>query len=869
MFRRRRSSKDFAEEVKAHLELEAKALEEEGLSDEEAWRKARLEFGNISGTQESFYLKGRAVWFDNLIRDVQFALRQFAKAPGFASTAIAVLALGIGVSVAIFGFVDAALLRPLPYAHPNRLMSVNESSVKSPRWPLSYPDFLDWKSLNKSFASLDVYSGMGYLLRTAQGPEPVQAERVSASFFETLGVRPLLGRTFSPGENRLGGPNVVLLSYGTWLRRFGARQDAVGESVDLNDDAYTVIGVLPRSFAFAPGGNAEFWVPVNNLSAHEKFRNFYNFWGLGRLRDGVTTEAAQAEMSVIAKRLQQQYSASGRLQGASVVPLGEVVVGEVRPILLTLMVGAGLLLLIAFVNVVSLVLARSENRTREIAVRTALGGTPGRLLQQFVTEGFILASFGNLFGIVIAAVVMRLLGQMIPKDMRFNMPFLEGVGMNSHTLVFAIFAALLATLLLATTPQIRMSLQKVRDGISDGNRTTNGRVWRRFASNLVVVEIAIAVVLLASAGLLGQSLYRLLHVSLGFEPEHVATLDVAAPDKIYKTDEQVENLYTEVIRRVQALPGVESAGLTSLLPVQCNCNIDRIRVVGRRDEGEPVDVNERHVSTNYFSTLEATLIRGHYFTEADNSSSPGVVVVNESFARRFFLGEDPLGQRIANEEGGRPSTWQIVGVINDIHEGPLDAGTGPAEYFPLSQTHDRSFILTVRTQQSAASTVPALVSALHNINAEIATSDESTLGAKIEQTQAALLHRFSAWLVGGFAFIALVLAVVGLYGIVAYSVSQRTREIGVRMAIGAERRSIYNLIARQAGWLTVGGLVIGLVCSLGTSLLMRKLLFGVQAWDAETLVCVVVLLGLSSMAASFLPARRAASVDPMKALRES
>ena len=347
MFRRKRSANDFAEEIKAHLELEAKTLEGEGLSEGEARRKARLKFGNVSAAQERFYFKNRAVWFDNLMRDVQFAFRQFAKQPGFACTAIAVLALGVGVSVAIFGFVDAALVRPLPYANPNQLMSVNENSVDSPRWPLSYPDFLDWRNLNRSFVSLDVYDGRDYLLRTAKGPEPVQAERVSASFFQTLGIRPVLGRSFSPGENTLGGPNLVILSYGTWLRRFSARQDAVGKTVELNDNPYTVIGILPRTFSFAPAGNAEFWVPLNKLTAHENFRNFYNFWGIGRLRDGVTVEAAKAEMSGIAKRLQRQYSASTREQGASVVPLAEIIVGDVRPILLTLMGGAGLLLLIA------------------------------------------------------------------------------------------------------------------------------------------------------------------------------------------------------------------------------------------------------------------------------------------------------------------------------------------------------------------------------------------------------------------------------------------------------------------------------------------------------------------------------------------
>ena len=319
--------------------------------------------------------------------------------------------------MAIFGFVDAALLEPLPYANPSRLMSVNESNVESPRWPLSYPDYLDWQRLNKSFSSLDVYSGTGYLLRTSSGAEPVQAERVSGGFFRTLGVHPMLGRDFYPGENRPGGPNVVLLSYGAWLHRFGARRDLVGQTVDLDNQAYTIIGVLPRAFSFAPSGNAEFWVPLNSFSPHEKMRTFYNFWGIGRLRDGVTAQAAQAEMTAIAKQLQQQYAMTGRDLSASVVPLAEIIIGDVRPILLTLLGGAGLLLLIACVNVASLVLVRSESRRREIAVRGALGATPARLVRQFVTEGLLLALFGSVAGVFVAGGLMKLLGRLVPKDM--------------------------------------------------------------------------------------------------------------------------------------------------------------------------------------------------------------------------------------------------------------------------------------------------------------------------------------------------------------------------------------------------------------------------------------------------------------------
>jgi macrolide transport system ATP-binding/permease protein len=804
---------------------------------------------------------------ETVVQDLRFGLRQWRRNPGFALTAVLILALGMGVSVAIFGFVDAALLEPLPYANPDRLMSVNESNLEEPRWPLSYLDYLDWQRLNKSFSSLDVYGGADYLLRTPSGAEPVEGARVSGSFFQTLGVHPVLGRDFNAGEDRLGGPNVVILSYGAWLHHFGARRDAVGQTVDLDHEAYTIIGVLPRAFSFAPSGNAEFWVPINSLSHHEQMRTFYNFWGIGRLRDGVTMRAALAEMAAIAMQLQRQYGVTGRYLTASVVPLTEIIVGDVRPILLTLLGGAGLLLLIAYVNVASLVLVRAESRRREIAVRCALGATRARLVRLFASEGLLFALFGNLAGLIFAGVIMQFLGRLVPKDMASNMPFLGYVGLNAHTGAFAIAVGLLAAVLLAVTPMVRLSLQKVRDELASGGRGATGQLWRRLGANMAVAELAVAVVLLVGAGLLGQSVYRLLHVPLGFDPNHLATVRVMAAGTIYHSDEQTAGLYREILGRASSLPGVQSVGVTSLLPVQCNCDTDAIQIPGRPSRDEHNEVVERHVSTQYLPTLKANLVRGRLFTEAEDASRPGVTVINQSLARKYFTGEDPIGQRIADNEGGHPSEWEIVGVVEDVHEGPLDVDSWPAEYFPINQTRDHYFSLAVRTGQDAGMLLPVLVSTLHQIDPNLGVSGEQTMDEQIEGTQAALLHRFSAWLVGGFASMALVLGVVGLYGVIAYSVSQRTREIGVRMALGAQRSSVYKLVMRQAGWLTLAGLAIGLACSVGAALSIRSLLFGVQAWDAVTLGCVAVLLGLASMAASFLPARRAALVNPTDALR--
>ena len=868
LFSRRHRCDELSETIREHLEEKIADLMDRGMTREKAERAARHEFGNVTLIEE----RSREVWqwpiLESIFADFRYTLRQLYRAPGFAVTATIVLALGIGASVAIFAFVDAALLEPLPYADPNQLMAVNESSAKSPLWPLSYPDFVDWQRMNKSLSSLDVFTWAGFLVRGREGAEPVTAGRVSGGFFRTLGVRPILGRDFAVGENRLDGPNVTLLSYSAWLRRFGRRNDVVGQTVSLDNTAYTILGVLPRSFSFALAGNAEFWVPINTLSPHEQTRNFFNFFGVGRLRDGVSRQTAQAEMTAIEKQLQKQYPNQGRDLTAQVVPLADVFVGNVRPILLTLLGGAVLLLVIACVNVASLILVRSESRRREVAVRGALGATRGRLVRQFAVEGLLMAAAGGLCGVLVAAALMRLLAKLVPKDMAAKMPFLDGANLNAHTAVFACAVALGAALLLAGTATARLSFQKVRDGLAAGDRGAASRLWQRLGANLVVVELAIAVVLLAGAGLLGTSFYRLLHVPLGFDPNQVATVRVIAPDQIYKGGKgRLAGFSREIVQRVKSLPGVESVGMTSLIPAQCDCATDRIHFPPRPYHGEHNEVDERHVSMGYLPALKAALVRGRFFTEDDDGTKPGVAVINEALARKFFPGEDPVGQKIANDEGGRDTEWQIVGVVSDIHEGALDAPVAPTEYFPLSQTGDGSFTLVVRTRQDAAALLPELVAVLHQIDTNLGVSDEGTLLAKIEGTQSALLHRFAAWLIGGFAGVALLLGVVGLYGVIAYSVSQRTREIGVRMALGAQRNAVYGLVMRQAGWLTVTGLTLGLAGAVGVASLIRKILFGVAAWDAVTLAAVAAVLGAAAMAASFAPARRAASVDPVQALR--
>ena len=803
-----------------------------------------------------------------LIQDLRYALRQLRKSPGFACTAILVLTLGICASVAIFGFVDAALIKPLPYPNPTRLVDVTESAgTLFSRANLSYPDYLDWKKLNQVFGSMDVYTGNGYLMSTPTGTEPVPAESVSDGFFRTLGVTPILGRDFYSGEDLPAAPQTILLTFPSWEKRFGGRKSVIGETVTLSGIPHTIIGVLPRDFQFAPSGNAEFWATLHASDSCSLRRSCHNLEGIGRLKDGVSVQAALADMKAIARQLEIQYPRENRGQGASVAPLSEVIVADIRPILLVLLAGAGLLLLIACVNVSSLLLVRSEGRKREIAVRGALGASRARLVSQFITEGLVLIFAASMLGVGAGRVAMRVLTRLISKDMMDGMPYLRGIGLNLHMLAFAVAISLFAAVLFSATPIVRLPLTKLQEGLTEGGRGFAGSMWRRLGANMVVLELAIAVVLLVGAGLLGKSFYRLLQVDLGFQSDHLATLQVALSKASYGKDEQQVAVGRRIVSSIGSLPGVKSVGITSVLPVNFNGNTDWIRFVGRPYNGEHNEVNQRDVSSAYFTTLQAKLLQGRYFSDAEDASKPLVAVINQALAKKYFPGEDPIGKKFGDDGLSPRSIREIVGVVDDVKEGSLDSEIWPAVYYPFNQSTDTYFSLVVRTSQSEQSMLPTLVTAVHQIDPGIGTMDEATMTGRINDSPTAYLHRSSAWLVGGFAFLALLLGVVGLYGVIAYSVSQRTREIGVRMALGAQRSSVYQLILKEAALLTIAGIAGGLVCSIAAATLIRGLLFGVPSWDAATFAAVSALLATSALLASYIPARRAAKVDPMVALR--
>jgi predicted permease len=512
-------------------------------------------------------------------------------------------------------------------------------------------------------------------------------------------------------------------------------------------------------------------------------------------------------------------------------------------------------------------LVRSEGRRREMAVRSALGASLTRLRSQFVSEGLVLAVAASATGLLFANWAMHAMKKLIPAGMMAFMPFLSDLGLNWRVLLYAGAVAVLAVALTSLAPALHLAVSGMAGGLAEGSRGSAGTAWRRLGSRLVVVELAIAMVLLVGAGLSGKSLYRLLHVELGFRADHLATITVGAPPVRYGKDEQGIALARAIIRKVESLPGVQSVALATQPPVSYNGNTDWIRFVGKPYDGKHIEVNERDVSAEFFKTIGAKLARGRYFSDADDQSKPKVVIVNQTLAKKYFPGEDPIGKQIGDTSLTPTSIKTIIGVIEDIKDGALDSEIWPAEYHPFNQDPGTYFVLVARTSQKPEAVLPALGPAIHQIHPDVGAAGEATMQGLINNSMTAYLHRSSAWLVGGFAATALLLGVVGLYGVIAYSVSQRTREIGVRMALGAEHRSVYRLILKEAGSLTAVGIGLGAVGSIAAATLARKLLFGVSSWDVQTLVAVAAVLGIAAVVASFVPARRAASVNPVEALR--
>jgi macrolide transport system ATP-binding/permease protein len=749
LFRRDQVEQDLEDEFRDHLERRIDADVARGMTPDEARYAALRALGGVEQRKEECRDSRHVNLVDHAIQDLRFALRQLLKHRGFACTAVAVLSLGIAGSVAIFGFVDSALIKPLPYRDPSRLVTVFSARPDlahgQTRGAVSYLDFIDWRARNRAFDSIAAYDVRGgFTLTTPSGPERVSGLRVTSGFFRTLGVTPALGREFLSDEEGRSALPTVVLSYSAWQRRFGRSPDILGRTITLQSpwlsgaEPHVVIGVLPPDFHFALAEHAEFWATIRGPQACWNVRGCRSLQAVARLAHDVSMEMATAEMTSVIEQLRAEYPEHHRNQEiGKLVPLRDVVLGNVRPMLLMFLSGAALLLVIACMNVMSLLLARSETRTQEIAVRHALGASSARLVMQFATEAVVLAAISAAFGLLLARWGMQFLTSLLNADMISRMPYLQAVGLNFRLVSLACVVAMIAALAFALTPIVRMPIFETPAGLNEGSRTSAGMHWRRVGAHLVVTELAIAVVLLVSAGLLGKSLFRLLHVDPGFNAHGLATASVTpvsvrtrgtdpaadAPDA--NKDEQPGALARRVAERLAALSGVDAVGYADLLPLGPGlAPSSTFWILGRAEEDQ---LNEdwpvRRVSAGYFNALRATLLRGRRFTEEEVALVRPVMIINETAARRYFAGDDPIGRWIAFGSAASPAR-EIVGIVADIKDGPPETPAHPSAYVPFDQT---GFALVIRTRQDERALVPLLVAAVHEIRPDALVGGVTTM----------------------------------------------------------------------------------------------------------------------------------------------
>ncbi|HEX8140371.1 MAG TPA: ABC transporter permease [Pyrinomonadaceae bacterium] len=804
-----------------------------------------------------------------LWQDLRYGFRMLVKRPSFTVVAVLTLAFGIGANTAIFTVVNAALLRPLPYREPDRLVHLWETKQQTQfgQREASYPDYLDWRDHTQAFEGMAGYSRRSFALTGRDAPDRFAGAAVTDGFFRVLGVEPIIGRSFQPGEDQTGAARIVLLGYGLWQRRFGGDPNVVGQSLVLNGTSYTVIGVLPQSFQFAPAGEPEMWVPLSP-SPEQMSRRFMHWLNIvARLKPGVTREQAEGELGAVAQSIAQGYPDSHTGTGIRLVPLHEQITGRVKPVLLVLLGAVCFVLLIACANVANLLLARSAARQKEIAIRTALGASRLRLVRQLLTESVLLSVMGGIAGLILAQWGVELLIAAIPESQLSSMPYLRGLGIDSKVLLFAMAVSVLTGLVFGLAPALQSSGLSLQESLKEGGRTSGMQVRQGLRGLLVVTEIALALVLLVGAGLMMKSLYRLLAVDPGFATENVLTMRVSLPMTKYPEDGNVIAFHEQLLPRIESLPGVKGAGTVSVLPL-LGGNTTRLLVEGRPapPPGEELEANFREVSTGYFRTMGVPLIAGRNFTERDKVGTPEVVLINQTMAHRLFPGENPVGQRL-NFASMQVKGLEIVGVVGDEKVTGLDSATTPVMYVAFLQDPGRTLNLVVRTTSDPLSVAGAVRSEIGSLDPDLAVFEVRTMEQLIDNAPSTFLRRYPAFLIGVFAGVALLLAMVGIYGVISYSVAQRTHEIGVRMALGAQRSDIFKMILGQGLLLTFAGVGCGLVAALILTRFLASLLFGVSTTDPLTYLAVSLPLILSAMLACYMPARKATKVDPMVALR--
>ncbi|HJT30397.1 MAG TPA: ABC transporter permease [Pyrinomonadaceae bacterium] len=810
----------------------------------------------------------------NTLHDIRYALRMLLKRPGFTVIVILTLALGIGANTTIFSAIDAVLLNPLPYKDPERLVVIWETNKQLgpemwDRNEAAIGNFLDWRSNNKSFDQLGALFDTSMNLTGVGEPQRIRSFVVTTNFFQVLGVQPMLGRSFLPESETPGSPFTAIISHQLWQRLFNSDTSVIGKSLTLNAHQVEVIGVMPPGFAlqFPINTQVDMWVPFVIDAAdpdyHDRGNNF--LYTVGRLKQGVSQEQAQTEMNLIASQLQQQYPETNAEKGVRVVALQKQIVGNVESYLYILFAAVGFLLLIACANVAGLLLARVTARHREVAIRIAVGASRWRLVRQLLTESMILSALSGLLGLLLAYGGVKLLLALTPSDV----PRLHEIGLHVPVFLWTLAISVATGVLFGLAPAIQASKPDLNTALKESSGRNPGSFQGSGLRNLLVVsEVAVALLLLVGAGLMTKSFFRLQRVDPGFDATNVVSMNLALPTSKYR-QQQVNIFYDQLIERVKNLPGVKSVAGVDFLPLGSGNASSRFVI-----EGAPVVAladrpyaGIRLITPDYFQTMSIPQLKGRSFTEQDRENTPNVIIVNDALASRYWPNQDAVGKRLAisQEESGLPVWREIVGVVGNVRHKALETEVMPEVYFPYKQSPGNYMSLVVRTASDPVSMVPAIRNQVLSVDKDQPVSDVMTMEQRVAKSVAA--KRFVMFLLGAFSVLALGLAAVGIYGVMAYLVTQRTQEIGVRMALGAQKRDVLRLVVGKGMVLAIIGTAIGLVASLALTRLMRSLLFEVTPTDGLTFVIVSVILLTVSLLACYIPARRATKVDPLVALR--
>src|SRR5262245_27076724 len=866
LFRRRRNEREMEEEMRFHLEMQIEQNLEAGMAAEDARYAARRQFGNQTWLKEV----SREMWslnsIETLIRDLRYGARTLMKSPGFTFVSVLTLALGIGANTAIFSLVNATLLRPLPFKDPDQLVVVWGTAPESSRRPISEPNFLDYQKQNQAFSDIAAFGGAALTLTGGANPERVLGARVSEDFFKLLGVQPSIGRAFLPGDDQAGHNAVAILSSSLWRRRFGSDRNVVGQSILIDAKPHTVIGVLPAGFNFTiPGYFAagELWIPTA-LKGDESLRGRDYLRVIGRLKAGVTLGQAQTEMSMIAQRLKTEHPQLGEI-GTILVPLKEQVVGGVRLILLLLFGAASFLLLITCTNTANLQVARASGRAKEFAIRASLGASRRRVARQLLTESLLLALFGGAFGAALGWWGLRLLAQLQADAITPAAPNKIDIAVITYSLLISALTGVIFGL----APAFQFSSANLSNPLKDGGKTSgSGAFGQQLRSLLTIIEIALSLVLLIGSGLLLHSFVRLMGVRPGFDTEHVLTSRLFLPAYSYPDPAKRAAFYAAAINRIGSLPDVKVVGAINALPLTSERHSADFIIQGQEDVAAsrlPI-AETRTVTPDYFRAMDTPLVAGRAFTDEDTSTALPVIMINQSLARRFFPNESPVGRRISFDYPPKAFRWvTIVGIVQDAHDLGLDTQPEPEIYQALQQNTLPYMNLVMRTDGD-----PRGLAAI--AREEIRALDKNlpvTGFAMMENIAAASIasRRLNLIIMSVFAVLAMLLAIVGIYGVMSYAVTQRTHEIGLRMALGAQTSDVVKLILRAGMKLTLTGVIIGLAAAFGLTRLMVTLLFGVTPMDAVTFVTVTIVLIFVALLACYIPARRATKVDPLVALR--